>query len=120
GMHLSPSSSVSTVRTVLYLAILLNSLDLVATAVGIHGFGNREGNPILAGIGHHSWLAFVLLKGGLIPLLIWRLYRFRDPSRTWDLASSGLVLVAIVLSVAVGRWAGWIAGVIRVRGIPGF
>ena len=116
----SPSWSASAVRTVLFLAVLLNSLDLVATAFGIHGFGNREGNPLLAGLAQHYWLAFVLLKGGLVPMLIWRLYRSHDQSRTWDLASWGLALVAIALSVAVGQWVGWIAGVVRARGVPPF
>ena len=114
----SPSRlwAASALRTVSFLAILLNSLDLLATALGIHGFGNREGNPLLAGLAQHYWLAFVLLKGALIPLMIWRLYRYRDHSRTGDLASWGLALVAIALTVAVGQWVGWIAGVLQVRG----
>ena len=64
-------------RMVLFLAVLANSLDLFATAVGIHWFGNREGNPLLAPLAEQHWLAFVAIKGALVPLLIWRLYRYR-------------------------------------------
>ena len=52
-------------RIVYFLAIAANSLDLVATTLGIHWFGNREGNPLLAGVAHGHWWAFVLLKGVL-------------------------------------------------------
>ena len=57
-------------RLVLFLAVVANSLDLFATSVGIHWFGNREGNPLLAPVASQSWPAFVLLKGVLVPLLI--------------------------------------------------
>ena len=50
-------------RTLLFLAIVANSCDLFATAVGIHGFGNREGNPLLSGVASEHWLAFVAIKG---------------------------------------------------------
>ncbi len=99
-------------RIVLFLAIMANSLDLVATALGIHWFGNREGNPLLAGIAQNHWLLFVLLKGLLIPLLIVRLYRYRNHSPV--LATGGLALVTLALTVAVGQWLGWIAGVVSV------
>ena len=105
-------------RTVLFLAIVANSLDLVATALGIHWLGNREGNPLLAGIAQHHWLVFVLLKGLLIPLLIARLYRYR--SRSPVLATGGLALVTVALTVAVGQWLGWIAGVVSVAHAGGF
>src|SRR6185503_14885681 len=49
-------------RAVLFSAVVVNSLDLFATAVGIHWFGNREGNPLLAPVVQQSWLGFVLLK----------------------------------------------------------
>jgi len=99
-------------RTVLFLAILANSLDLVATALGIHWFGNREGNPLLAGMATNHWWLFVLVKGGLIPLLIVRLYKYRESSPA--LATTGMALVTLALTVAVGQWIGWIAGVIQV------
>ena len=101
-------------RTVLFLAILANSLDLFATSIGIHWFGNREGNPLLAGVAHEHWLAFVLIKGVLVPLLIVRLYRYRR--QTPLLATTGMGLVAIALTVAVGQWVGWMAGVLEVSG----
>ena len=75
-------------RTVLFLAIVANSLDLFATSVGIHWFGNREGNPLLAGLAHGHWLGFVLVKGVLVPLLIVRLYRYRQ--QTPLLATAGM------------------------------
>src|SRR5919197_2121287 len=99
-------------RMVLFLAILANSLDLVATALGIHWFGNREGNPLLAGMAHQHWLLFVLVKGVAVPLLIVHLYRLRGTAPV--LASTGMALVTVVLTVAVGQWLGWIAGVIQV------
>lgn len=104
-------------RIVLFLAVVANSLDLVATALGIHWFGNREGNPLLAGIAHGHWWLFVMLKGLIIPLLIWRLYRYR--TRTPGLAVAGLALVTVALTVAVGQWLGWMAGVIHVGRLPG-
>jgi hypothetical protein len=105
-------------RILLVLAIVANSFDLFATSVGIHGLGNREGNPLLADIATHHWLVFVALKGALVPLLIWWLYRYRH--RTPGLAATGLGLVAVALTVAVGQWLGWIAGVMHVRGFAGF
>jgi len=104
-------------RILFVLALLANSLDLVATALGIHWFGNREGNPLLAGIAHHHWWLFVALKGMLIPVLILRLYRYRQ--RTPVLASGGLILVTVALVVALGQWIGWMAGVIHVTGSRG-
>jgi hypothetical protein len=101
-------------RTLLFLAIVANSFDLFATSVGIHGLGNREGNPLLAEVANHNWFAFVAIKGAIVPLLIWWLYRYRH--RTPRLAVAGLGLVAVALTVAVGQWLGWIAGVMRVRG----
>ena len=101
-------------RILLFLAVVANSCDLFATAVGIHGFGNREGNALLSGVATQHWLAFVVIKGVLIPLLIWRLYRYRH--QTPRLSFAGLGLVAVALTVAVGQWLGWIAGVMRVRG----
>lgn len=105
-------------RTLFILAIVANSFDLFGTAVGIHGFGNREGNPLLAGLAQQNWIAFVAIKGALVPLLIWRLYRYRQHT-PW-LSTAGMGLVAVALTVAVGQWLGWIAGVLRVRGVPGF
>jgi hypothetical protein len=105
-------------RILLFLAIVANSFDLFATSVGIHGFGNREGNPLLSGVAHQNWLAFVAIKGALVPLLIWSLYRYRH--QTPRLAGAGLGLVAVALTVAVGEWLGWIAAVMHVRGGAGF
>ena len=95
-------------RIVLFLAIAANSVDLVATALGIHWLGNREGNPLLAALAHQHWLLFVAIKGIIIPLLIVRLYRYRAQS-PW-LATSGMALVTVALTIAVGQWLGWIAG----------
>jgi hypothetical protein len=105
-------------RTLFVLAIVANSFDLFGTAVGIHGLGNREGNPLLAMLAQHHWFAFVAVKGALVPALIWRLYGFRQ--HTPALSTAGLGLVTVALTVAVGQWLGWIAGVMRVRGVPGF
>ena len=55
---------------------------------------------------------FVLVKGVIVPMLIVRLYRYRDASPT--LARAGLVLVLFALTIAVGQWLGWIAGVVHV------
>jgi uncharacterized membrane protein len=103
-------------QTVLFLAVVANSIDLFATAIGIHWFGNREGNPLLAGLAHEHWVAFVLVKGALVPLLIWRLYRYRHQSPR--LSTAGLALITVALTVAVGQWLGWIAGVVEVHGVP--
>jgi len=99
-------------RLVLFLAVVANSLDLFATSVGIHWFGNREGNPFLAPIAHQSWPAFVLLKGVLVPLLIVQLYRYRRATPV--LATAGMGLVTVALTAALGAWIGWIAGVLTV------
>lgn len=102
----------SAMRIVLFMAVLANSLDLIATALGIHWLGNREGNPLLAGMAHHQWWLFVLVKGLLIPVLIVQLYRFRQS--TPALATTGMAIVTVALTVAVGQWLGWIAGVLHV------
>lgn len=99
-------------RMVLFLAVVANSVDLIATSLGIHWLGNREGNPLLAPIAHHHWWLFVIVKGILTPLLIVQLYRYR--TMTPALATSGMALVTVALTVAVGQWLGWIAGVIHV------
>jgi uncharacterized membrane protein len=106
------------VRIVLFIALLGNSLDLIATALGIHWLGNREGNPLLANLAHEHWIAFVALKGVLIPLLIVQLYRYRR--RTPRLATFGMALVTVALTIAVGQWLGWIAGVIHVASVMRF
>ncbi|TFG87805.1 MAG: hypothetical protein E4H17_03135 [Gemmatimonadales bacterium] len=99
-------------RIVLFLALLANSLDLVATTLGIHWLGNREGNPLLASLAHDHWLLFVLVKGFAVPLLIVRLHALRAGSPV--IASAGLVVVLMALTLAVGQWLGWIAGVVHV------
>jgi prepilin signal peptidase PulO-like enzyme (type II secretory pathway) len=99
-------------RFVLFLAVVVNSLDLFVTSVGIHWFGNREGNPLLAPVVRQSWPAFVLLKGVLVPLLIVQLYRYRR--ETPVLATAGMGIVTIALTAALGAWLGWMAGVITV------
>ena len=99
-----------------FVAVVANSFDLFATAVGIHWFGNREGNPLLAPLAQEHWLAFVLVKGALVPLLIWKLYRYRRD--TPELSTAGLGLVTVALTVAVGTWLGWIAGTVHVHGLP--
>lgn len=102
-------------RIVLFLAIVANSLDLLATALGIHWFGNREGNPLLAGIAHHHWWLFVLVKGLIVPLLIVRLYTCR--ASTPVLATAGMAIVTVALTVALGQWLGWMAGVLHVASL---
>ena len=99
-------------RIVLFLALMANSLDLVATTLGIHWLGNREGNPLLAILAQQNWLFFVLAKGLLVPLLIVRLYQLRASSPV--IASAGMAVVLVALTLAVGQWLGWIAGVIHV------
>lgn len=99
-------------RTVLFIAVLANSLDLVATALGIHWLGNREGNPLLASMAHQHWWLFVLVKGVVTPLLIVHLYRSRD--HTPVLATLGMTMVTVALTIAVGQWLGWIAAVVQV------
>jgi uncharacterized membrane protein len=99
-------------RIVLFLALLANSLDLVATTLGIHWLGNREGNPLLALLAQQNWLIFVVVKGFLVPLLIVRLYQLRAYSPV--IASAGMAMVLVALTLAVGQWLGWIAGVIHV------
>jgi uncharacterized membrane protein len=102
-------------RIVLILALLANSLDLVATTLGIHWLGNREGNPLLAILAQQNWLIFVLVKGFLVPLLIVRLYCLRAHSPV--IASAGMAVVLVALTLAVGQWLGWIAGVIHVAAL---
>jgi uncharacterized membrane protein len=102
-------------RIVLFLAILANSLDLVATTLGIHWLGNREGNPLLASLAQQNWLLFVLVKGCVVPLLIVRLHGLRANSPV--IASAGLAVVLVALTLALGQWLGWIAGVIHVSAL---
>ena len=103
---------IAPVRIVLFLAVVANSLDLVGTALGIHWLGNREGNPLLASLAHGHWWLFVLVKGILTPLLIVQLHRSRDSSPV--LATLGMGLITLALTMAVGQWLGWIAGVVAV------
>ena len=107
--------SVFDLRIVLFLALVANTLDLLATAVGIHGFSNREGNPLLARIAHHHWWLFVLVKGVLVPVLIVRLYTCRTSSP--GLATAGMAIVTLALTVALGQWLGWMAGVLHVANL---
>jgi hypothetical protein len=104
-------------RTIFFLALLANSLDLTATALGIWGFGNREGNPLMAVLAHDHWLLFVVVKGVLIPFLIVALYRYRRSMPL--LAGAGLLIVTVALTFAVGRWLGWMAGVLHVEALHG-
>ncbi len=101
-------------RIALFLALMANSLDLIGTSLGVHWLGNREGNPLLAQMAHQHWWLFVLVKGLLVPLLILRLYTFR--ARSPVLAQAGMAMVVIALTIAVGQWLGWIAGVLHVSG----
>ena len=95
-------------RIILFLAVVANSVDLLFTTLGIHWLGNREGNPLLAGLVQNHWWVFVLLKGLVIPLLILQLNAYRKGSPR--LATAGIILVTIALTVAVGQWLGWMAG----------
>ena len=105
-------------RILLFLAVVANSLDLVLTAFGIHGFRNREGNPLLAPLAHHQWPLFVLVKGAIVPLLIVQLHRYRR--ETPVLSNLGMVIVTVALVVAVGQWVGWMAGVLHVASLARF
>jgi uncharacterized membrane protein len=104
-------------RMVLFVAVVANSADLLATAFGIHWLGNREGNPLLAGLAHNHWWLFVLVKGAVVPLLILRLDSYRKGSPV--LATAGIILITIVLTVAVGQWIGWMAGRLHVATLIG-
>ena len=99
-------------RVVLFIAVVANSLDLVATSLGIHWLGNREGNPLLAPLAHAHWWIFVVVKGVLTPLLIVQLSRYRQSSPA--LAMVGMGIVTLALTVALGQWIGWIAGAVTV------
>ena len=101
-------------RIVFFLAVVANSLDLVLTTLGIHWLRNGEGNPLLAGLVRHQWPLFVILKGVLVPLLIVQLYRSRR--RTPVLAALGMAIVTLALTLALGRWLGWMAGALSVAG----
>src|SRR3989442_14536683 len=92
------------VRLVLFIAVVANSLDLVATSLGIHWLGNREGNPLLASLAHGHWWLFVLVKGVVTPLLIVQLHHYRGSSPV--LATLGMGLVKLALTRAVGQWLG--------------
>jgi uncharacterized membrane protein len=116
--RLCESNGVIDMQVMLFLAILANSFDLFATAVGIHLFGNREGNPLLATLAERHWLVFVAVKGALVPLLIWWLYRYRRD--TPGLSTAGLGVVTIALTLAAGTWLGWLAGAVQVHGLPRF
>lgn len=111
-------SGVLRMRIVLFLAVVANSFDLVATSFGIHWFGNREGNPLLASLAHEQWLLFVGFKGLIVPALIWYLYRTRH--HTPVLSAAGLGLVTLAMTVAVGQWVGWMAGVVHVGALTGY
>ena len=102
-------------RIVLFLALLANSLDLIATTLGIHWLGNREGNPLLASLVRQNWLLFVLVKGCVVPLLIVQLHALRASSPV--IASAGMAVVLVALTLAVGHWLGWIAGVVHVAAL---
>lgn len=99
-------------RIMLFVAVVANSVDLVLTALGIHWLGNREGNPLLSGLVNDHWWLFVLVKGAIVPLLILRLDSLRRSSPL--LASAGMALVTLALTVALGEWIGWMAGVLHV------
>jgi len=102
-------------RILFILALVANSLDLVATALGVHWLGNREGNPLLAVLAHQHWWLFVLVKGLLVPLLIVGLYLLRRRSPV--VASAGMAVVLVALTLALGQWLGWIAGVLHVTSL---
>ena len=102
-------------RIVLFIALAANSLDLVLTTLGIHWRGNREGNPLLAALAHNHWWLFVMIKGLLVPLLILKLYHYRN-STPW-LANAGMAIITVALTVALGQWLGWMAGVLHVASL---
>src|SRR3989442_7731213 len=91
-------------RFVLFLAVVVNSLDLFVTSVGIHWFGNREGNPLLAPVVRQSWPAFVLLKGVLVPLLIVQLYRYRRGEAALFSPAEGSGTIALPTAAVAWVW----------------
>jgi hypothetical protein len=54
----------------------------------------------------------------LVPMLIVQLYRYRR--ETPLLATAGMGLVTIALTVALGQWLGWLAGVLAIGHHAGF
>ena len=54
----------------------------------------------------------MLVKGLLVPLLIVGLYALRRHTPVF--ASAGLAVVLVALTVALGQWLGWMAGVLHV------
>ena len=102
----------------LFLAVVANSLDLVVTTLGIHWLRNREGNPLLAGLAHHHWWLFVLIKGLLVPILMVKLYQSRNSSPR--MTAAGLAIIVMALVVALGQWLGWMAGVLATSPAPAF
>lgn len=104
------------IRILMALAILLNTLDLIATSFGILRFGNAEGNPLLAALMERSWLAFMLVKGVGIPLLLaFLVVMHRHAPR---LVLIGLAAVVVALSVALGLWGVWYGGMLASAGPP--
>jgi hypothetical protein len=97
-------------RLLMALAILLNTLDLFATSLGILRFGNAEGNPFLAALIERSWLVFMLVKGLGVPLLLAFLVTLHRHAPRLVLVGMGLVVVA--LTVALGMWGVWYGGMV--------
>ncbi len=97
-------------RLLMALAILLNTLDLIATSFGILSFGNAEGNPLLAALMERSWLVFMLVKGVGVPLLLAFLVTLRRHSPR--LVTMGMGLVVVALTVALGMWGVWYWGLV--------
>jgi hypothetical protein len=102
------------IRILMALAILLNTLDLIATSFGILRFGNAEGNPFLAALMQRSWLAFMLVKGVGVPLLLAFLVAMHR--RSPRLVTLGMGLVVLALVVALGMWGMWYSGMLALAG----
>ena len=60
----------------------------------------------------------MFVKGALVPMLIVQLYRYRRDNPV--LATAGMGLVTIALTVALGCWIGWMAAVMTVGRVAGF
>lgn len=113
-IHPSVNEAALPIRILMALAILLNTLDLLATSVGILRFGNAEGNPLLAALIERSWLAFMLVKGVGIPLLLAFLLTMHRRAPRLVLVGMGVVVVA--LTVALGMWGVWYGGMLASAG----